>query len=139
MAKDSKKDSLLTPAAYQNRVNPKLMLELKAGIIRKIEKQRKYLLNSYSVKDLAQDLGTNTRYVAATIARCFGMNFSMLKNFYRIKEAKRLLTDKTKLSLTIEQVGDMVGFSSRQSFYEAFKKFENLSPHQYRIKMINNG
>ncbi len=139
MATNAMNASSLTPPAYQNRVNPKLMCELKAGIKFKIEKQKKYLLNSYSVKDLAQELGTNTRYVAATIARCFGMNFTSLKNFYRIRDAKILLTDKTRQSLTMEQIGDMVGFSSRQSFYEAFKKFENLPPHLYRIKMIKNG
>ncbi len=124
-------------AAYQKQVNPKLMGELKIGIENIIVKNKKYLLSGYSVKDLAKDLGTNTRYIAATIAQCYNMNYTSFVNINRINKAKKLLKDKSKNFLTIEEIGDMVGFSSRQTFYDAFRRFENMTPGEFKLKMLD--
>ena len=56
-------------AAYRTLVSPKLMDELKEKILDIILIQKKYKDRDYSAKQLATDLGTNTRYVSAVTHR----------------------------------------------------------------------
>ena len=120
-------------AAYRSMVNQKLMGELKSKIVTILLKKKKYKDKEYSAKRLAEDLGTNTRYVSAVVSVCFGMNYTSLVNKYRIDNAKSLLRDKRYKSLKMEEVRDMVGFSNRQSFYAAFYKFTGITPRQYKM------
>lgn len=121
-------------AAYRNLVNPKLMDELEEKIINIILVQKKYKDKDYSAKQLAEDLGTNTRYISAIINVRFHKNYTTFVNRFRIDEAMTLLTDKRYMDLNMEDVSDMVGFSNRQSFYAAFFKFNNMTPREYRLK-----
>ncbi len=120
-------------AAYRSMVNHKLMNELKGKIVTILQKKKKYKDKEYSAKQLAEDLGTNTRYVSAVVSVCFGMNYTSLVNKYRIENAKALLKDKRYRNLKMEEVSDMVGFSNRQSFYAAFYKFTGVTPRQYKL------
>ena len=120
-------------AAYRSMVNHKLMNELKGKIVTILQKKKKYKDKEYSAKQLAEDLGTNTRYVSAVVSVCFGMNYTSLVNKYRIENAKALLKDKRYRNLKMEEVSDMVGFSNRQSFYAAFYKLTGVTPRQYKL------
>lgn len=82
-------------AAYRSLINPKLVSELKVKIVRIIVKKKKYKDKEYSAKHLAEDLGTNTRYISAVVNICFNMNYTSWVNKYRIEDAKVLLTDKS--------------------------------------------
>ena len=90
-------------AAYRSMVNQKLMGELKSKIVTILLKKKKYKDKEYSAKRLAEDLGTNTRYVSAVVSVCFGMNYTSLVNKYRIDNAKSLLRDKRYKSLKMEE------------------------------------
>ena len=121
-------------AAYRGMIRAELADELYDKILNIIVVQKKYKDPNYSAKDLAKDLQTNTRYLSAVINSRFEMNFSCLCNEYRIKEAKILLADKRHADKTIEEIGCMVGFSNRQSFYAAFYKYVGETPKSYRVK-----
>ena len=62
----------------------------------------------------------------------FHMNYTQFVNSFRISEAMTLLVDKRYQDLTIREVGDMVGFANRQSFYASFFRFRGIAPRQYR-------
>lgn len=94
--------------------------------------QKKYKDKNYSAKQLAADLGTNSRYVSAVINVRFHTNYTSFVNKYRIEEAMSILTDKRYQDLRIEDVSDMVGFSNRQSFYASFYKIMGVKPKDYR-------
>jgi AraC-like DNA-binding protein len=83
---------------------------------------------------MAEDLGTNTRYISAVVSMRFGKNYLSLVNEHRIEEAKYLLVDKRYADANIEDIGAMVGFSNRHSFYAAFYKFTGQTPRGYRMK-----
>ena len=119
-------------ALYRTMVNPVLMDELRERILDIILIQQKYKDKTYSAKQLALDLGTNTRYVSAVINVKFHMNYTSFINRFRIDEAMTLLVDKRYLSCTMEEISDMVGFSNRQSFYASFYKMTNMTPLQYQ-------
>ncbi len=121
-------------AAYRNLVNPTLMDELKEKILNVIVMQKKYKDKSYSAKQLATDLGTNTRYISAVVNVRFHMNYTSFVNKYRIEEAMSILVDKRYQNLRIEEVSDMVGFANRQSFYASFYKIMGITPKDYRLQ-----
>ena len=72
--------------------------------------------------------------MSAVINSRFGMNFSCLKNEYRIQEAKHLLVDKRYKEKNIEEIAAMVGFVNRQPFYSSFYKLVGMPPNVYRQK-----
>ena len=123
-------------AKYRSLVNPEMMDTLKEKILRIIVIQEKYKDKEYSAKQLAMDLGTNTRYVSAVINVKFHTNYSCFVNKYRIDEAMSLMVDRRYQKLTMEQISNMVGFSNRQSFYASFYRIMNMSPREYRVKFL---
>ena len=125
-------------ATYRTLVSPRLMDELKEKILEVILIQKKYKDKDYSAKQLAKDLGTNTRYISAVVNVKFHMNYTSFVNKYRIEEAMALLVDKRYQDLNMEDISDMVGFSNRQSFYASFYKINGITPREYRMKHLKN-
>jgi AraC-like DNA-binding protein len=123
-------------AAYRTLVNPKLMDEMKEKILNIIVMQKKYKDKDYSAKRLAEDLGTNTRYVSAVVNVRFHMNYTSFVNKYRIDEAMSILVDKRYQNLRMEEVSDMVGFANRQSFYASFYRIVGITPREYRMQHL---
>ena len=119
-------------AAYRSLVNPKLMDERKERILNIIVMQKKYKDKDYSAKRLAEDLGTNTRYISAVVNVRFHMNYTSFINKFRIEEAMTILVDRRYQSLRMQEVSDMVGFANRQSFYASFYKIMKMTPRDYR-------
>ena len=62
----------------------------------------------------------------------FHMNYTQFVNSYRISEAMTLLVDKRYQNQNVAEIGDMVGFANRQSFYASFFRFRGIAPRQYR-------
>ena len=123
-------------AVYRILVSPRLMDEMKEKILNIIVMQKKYKDKNYSAKRLAEDLGTNTRYVSAVVNVRFHMNYASFINKYRIEEAMSILVDKRYQDLRMEEVSDMVGFANRQSFYASFYKLMNMTPRDYRMQHL---
>lgn len=124
-------------AAYRDLVSPQLMDEMKEKILAIIVLQKKYKDKDYSAKKLAEDLGTNTRYISAVMNVRFHMNYSSFINKFRIEEAMTILVDKRYLDLKMEEVSDMVGFSNRQSFYASFYRIMGMTPRAYRMQHMS--
>lgn len=119
-------------AAYRDSIRAELADELYDKILNIIVIQKKYKDPDYSAKDMAKELKTNTRYLSAVINSRFGVNYSELKNKYRITDALHLLTDKRYKEKNVEEISSMVGFANRQSFYAAFYKYVGKTPYDYR-------
>ncbi|GAB6981636.1 helix-turn-helix domain-containing protein [Prevotella dentasini] len=121
-------------AAYRSLVSPQLMDELKEKILDKILIHQKYKDKTYSAKQLAEELGTNTRYISAVVNVRFHTNYTSFINKFRIEEAMTLLVDKRYQDLNMEDISDMVGFANRQSFYASFYKINGITPREYKIR-----
>lgn len=119
-------------AAYRSLIRVELADELYDKILNIIVVEKRYRNKDFSAKDLAKELGTNTRYISAVINSRFNTNFSCLVNEYRIKEALHRMTDKRYIDMTIEELGLSVGFANRQSFYASFFRIMNETPNNYR-------
>ena len=93
MAKYNITEKKVKEATYRTLVNPQLMDELKGKILNVIVMQKKYKDKDYSAKKLAEDLGTNTRYISAVVNVQFHMNYTSFVNKFRIEEAMTLMVD----------------------------------------------
>ena len=82
------------PAAYRTTVSPEVMDELQRKVIQKIVVEKCYRDKNYSARQLAQDLGTNTRYISAVVNNRFHKNYTELVNGYRVEEAMSLMVDR---------------------------------------------
>mgnify|MGYP003439765789 CR=1 FL=1 len=119
-------------AAYRSLIRAELADEIYERILNIIVIEKRYRNKDFSAKELAEELNTNTRYISAVINSRFNTNFSCLVNEYRIKEAMHRMTDKRYADLTIEEIGTLVGFANRQSFYASFYRVMGETPNSYR-------
>ncbi len=124
-----KKDKV---ARYQNLLSEETKDKLYNQILRILVGEGKFRDAEYNCKKLAEDLKTNSRYVSAVCATRFHRNYAELVNDFRINEAKSLLCDKRYAKMSVEDISEMVGFSTRQCFYVNFYKREGVTPNQYR-------
>ena len=108
--------------------------ELYLQIISLVEKEKLFINPEISTSIIAQKLNTNKNYISQVINEFNKSNFNHFINEYRIKEARILFSDNDLNKYTIEAIGNIVGFKSKSSFYQAFKKFTGLTPSFY----INN-
>ncbi len=95
-------------------------------------KQKPYHKLNFNIEDIADALKTNTRYISQVINETFELNFFNFVNNYRIEEAKEILKSKDSEKYTIEGVAKMVGFNSKSSFNNAFKRSTGLTPSEFK-------
>ena len=112
-----------------------LLDEQKEELIQRLnelmEFEKIYTKKDLTVVVVAKILNTNKSYISQVINEYLGINFSTYVNEYRVKEARRLLTDEQFRHLTIESIAGDSGFNSVSAFNNAFKKFTGLTPSYY--------
>lgn len=132
MSDDNNKVSDKRDPAYLRYISSKVSDDLYEKIIGILHVEKKYRDKNYSAKKLAEELGTNTRYVSLVLSVRFHMNYTSLINKLRVDEAMTILADRRYSKLKMQEISDMVGFSNRQSFYNAFCKYKGVTPLHYR-------
>lgn len=93
----------------------------------------KYIETHYAEKltltALADKIYVSQWYLSKLLNKYTDKSFSDLLNQTRINQAKKLLAEP---SLKIHEISDMVGFGDVTHFSKIFKKFEGVSPNEYR-------
>ena len=116
------------PETIPNDVSDQLFIR----IMEKLGVEQCYRCPDYSAKQLAEDLHTNSRYLSRAIATHTNGNYTSLVNAFRLREARRMLRSARFRKHTVEEIGLLCGYSSRQAFYLAFRREEGMSPGEYR-------
>jgi AraC-like DNA-binding protein len=62
--------------------------------------------------------------------------FNDYRNEWRVNHTKKLITEGKHAELTLEAIGQLSGFSSRNAFFTAFKKVEDISPGAFAAQFI---
>ena len=119
-------------ADYRSLVSPQMMDKMQEQIMNIIVFQKKYRDKDYSAQKLANEIGTSNYTISAVVNTRFHMSYSLFVNKHRIDEAMCLLVDKRYQDQNVAEIGDMVGFANRQSFYASFFRFTGITPRQYR-------
>lgn len=97
-----------------------------------MENNKPYLDPSLSLIDLSKKLSIPHRSLSEVINNSVGKNFYDFINGYRIKESQRLLTENSSPHKTILEIIYEVGYNSKSSFNNAFKKYTGMTPTEYK-------
>ena len=119
-------------AAYRTRISPEVIDAIYENTLHKMIVEKKYRDCKYNAQQLARDIQTNTRYISAAISLRFHMSFSELINGYRVRDAMSMLTDRRCRHMSIAQIAEACGFSSRQALHAAFYKAQHQTPRAYQ-------
>lgn len=115
---------------YSARISRLKLMEIKNGVQKYVFAGRRYRNVNFTAAQLAKNIGTNTRYLSAAIRLHYGCNFSELINKLRVDEAKQIMLAPHS-TLTMEDISYSAGFSTRQSFYNAFSRFVGMKPKEW--------
>ena len=91
-----------------------------------------YTDHSLTIDMLAEMMNMKKYYLSKAINASIGKNYNTWINEYRIKEAIVLLSDEKLNKISVNDIGNMVGFGNRSNFYRVFKKIAGLSPSDFR-------
>ncbi len=110
--------------------------EQKANFLSQIESiindSKSFLNAQYTIEDMASEIGTNRKYLSQVINETYKVNFSNFINELRIKEACKMLANPSYKHMSLQGIGETVGFHSKASFNTAFKKFTGLTPSYFQ-------
>ena len=87
---------------------------------------RPFLVNDFSLQDLANAVYTNKYYLSKTINRFSGKNFRQYVNYYRVMYAMDLFREN--MSLRIAEMAQLCGFHSTTSFNQSFRMVMGETP-----------
>jgi len=95
-----------------------------------MEGKKPHLDFELTLQKLAAQIEIPEKELSVLINQKIGKHFFDFINEYRIEDSKRLLIVQPQL--TVLEILYQVGFSSKSSFYTAFKKETGLTPLDYR-------
>lgn len=110
-----------------NDDDAQLMIE---KIKRAVEEKKLFKNPNLKVNDLAREINVSGHRISQVLNDNFDKNFTLFINEYRINEACLLLLENR--NLTIDAVGDEVGFNAKSTFFAAFKKIKGVTPGVYQ-------
>lgn len=97
-----------------------------------MEEQELFKDPSFDRERLASEVGLSSSSVTRILKEEGQIRFNDFVNTHRIKLAKKLLTDTRFHIFSLEAIGKEVGFKSRSTFYETFKKEVGISPGVFK-------
>lgn len=109
----------------------------KEQIDRILISKKSYRVASFSAAQLAEMTGMSIYKMSRVMKAEYGMSYADVIHEYRIEDAKRLLKDNSYATHTVDEIGILVGFSNRQSFFSAFKRITGCTPQKFRQDNIN--
>lgn len=81
---------------------------------------------------VAEKLGISPGYVSQIVNTITGDNFANYINQYRVEAVKKMITDPDYEKYNLLTMGLEAGFTSKTTFYNAFKKFTGQTPNEYK-------
>jgi len=106
-------------------------LELLNNLTEIMNAEKPFIEFDLNINELAKKLGTTYHKLSQTINESFNKNFYNYINSLRIEESKKLLKQPDNQKYTIISIAYECGFSSKSSFYAAFKQNTGITPKEY--------
>ncbi|MCX6121810.1 MAG: helix-turn-helix domain-containing protein [Ignavibacteriales bacterium] len=101
-----------------------------------MESEKPYLDPNITLIDLSRKILIPHRSLSEIINNTLGQNYYDFINTYRIKESQRLLSDTATQRKTILEILYEVGFNTKSSFNQAFKKHTGTTPTEYKRQRL---
>lgn len=107
------------------------LIKMKEELSKLMLKQKPYRNPKLSLQELAEMMDTNLHTISRLINEGYDKNFYDFINEYRIEDFKDLITKEQYKNQTFLALALEVGFSSKTTFYRAFKKSTGETPRKY--------
>ena len=101
-------------------------------LMKAMEEEQLYLDCELTLPDLARETGLTPHQVSQVLNGQMNQNFFSFVNNYRIQLAKDLMSREDGRTMPIVELAVEVGFKSKSSFYDAFKKATQMTPTQFK-------
>ncbi|GIP60554.1 response regulator [Paenibacillus sp. FSL W8-0186] len=88
-----------------------------------------HISNVLTIKEVAQQVHLNPSYFSVLFKEEAGLTFIDYVTRLRMKKAKELLESS---SLSLDAISEQIGLQTTSYFIRMFKKFERMTPKQYR-------
>lgn len=124
------------PAPSHSPIDREKAQQLYDRLTRLMEDEQVYRDQQLGRESLSEMLGSNRTYLSQIVAEKSGMNVAQFINHYRIREAVRILSDRSQVDYPLKQLYADLGFSSLSNFYKLFQKSVGMSPSAYRKSLI---
>ncbi len=102
-----------------------------------MEKEQLYLDGDLNLDALSKRMNLSKHALSQLLNGYFKKNFSDYINSFRIKEAEKMLGSEKYQDLNVIEIAYRVGFNTKASFYNAFRKKNQISPKEFRT-LINS-
>ena len=90
-----------------------------------------YLQNDCNLAYMAKLTGIPAHHLAYYFREKRRQPFNDYRNLWRVQHAKNLIGEGKSQKLTLEAIGLLSGFSTRNTFYTAFRKTEGSPPSAF--------
>ncbi len=91
-----------------------------------------YMDANLTLRTMAERLDMTPHHLSQLINEHLGTTFHALVNEHCVRHAQALLRDAAYAHYTMEGIALEVGYSTRSTFYNAFKRHTDLTPAAYR-------
>lgn len=120
---------------FGKKANQEYAVRLLNRLFRLMNDEKPYLEKNISPQSLALRLNVTAEQLTKVINDNLEQGFPELIATYRIQEAKRLLVTPEFQHNKPEEIAARVGYESIALFDEAFKKFTEQTPTEYKKRM----
>jgi AraC-like DNA-binding protein len=119
-----------TPQEYKESITADNLYFQKLELLCKDE--HIYTDSTLNREKVAEKLGISAGYVSQIVNTITGDNFAHYINQYRVEAVKEMISDPEYENYTLLTMGLESGFTSKTTFYNAFKKVTGQTPNEYK-------
>lgn len=102
----------------------------------KLEEQKIYLNQDFTLQFVAKKIKTNTTYLSYIVNKRFGKTFSEYANELKINYViNEMITNKSYRKYSTQAIAESVGYKNATSFTKLFNKKTGLSPVKFAEKL----
>jgi AraC-like DNA-binding protein len=118
-----------SPQEYKESITPDNLYFQKLELLCK--EQHIYTDSTLNREKVAEKLGISAGYVSQIVNTITGDNFAHYINQYRVEAVKEMISNSEYENYTLLTMGLESGFTSKTTFYNAFKKVTGQTPNEY--------
>ncbi|OXB06257.1 helix-turn-helix domain-containing protein [Flavobacterium pectinovorum] len=119
-----------TPEEYRESITVDNLYFQKLELLCK--EQHIYTDSTLNREKVAEKLGISAGYVSQIINTITGDNFANYINQYRVEAVKEMMSNSEYENYNLLTMGLESGFTSKTTFYKAFKKVTGQTPNEYK-------
>jgi AraC-like DNA-binding protein len=126
------------PEPIESKDNFKALRDsvLKKNLLEIMDSEKPYCNEDLSLQLLADKLKVHPKLLSTVINSELNCTFFDFVNKYRVTEVKKKLADEASINQTIMMIAYECGFNTKSSFNAIFRKFENVTPTEFRKESL---